>query len=140
MNLRELGDLNLLTALIWGEARGEPIEGKIAVGWTVRNRVNSPRWGKIYPDVILQPKQFSCFNLDDPNHHEVLLRLLPSRNANMIDPTYRECRWVANGVLGSWVSDLSGGSNHYHRWDCTPYWSRGETPVKRIGAHWFFKL
>ena len=33
-----------------------------AIGWTVRNRVLSPRYPNDYEAVILQPKQFSYFN------------------------------------------------------------------------------
>jgi len=141
MNLKEVGELNLLTALLWGEARGEPLEGKIGVAWVVRNRENKPGWwGVGYTNVMLKPQQFSCFNLGDPNYHGLLLRILPSRNANMQDPVYRECRWVAHGVLGNWVPDPTGEANHYHAWEITPYWAKGQRPTTRIGNHFFYKL
>ena len=63
-------DNNLLhlAKTIYGEARGENIETMLAVGWVVRNRLQAKRYGNSYKDVVLQPKQFSCWNKDDPNY------------------------------------------------------------------------
>lgn len=61
---------------VYGEARGEPDEGKIAVCSVVLNRedfgLQHPAWGKLYGGdtanvVILDPWQFSSFNSNDPN-------------------------------------------------------------------------
>jgi hypothetical protein len=61
---------------VYGEARGEPDEGKIAVCSVVLNRedfgLQHPAWGKLYGGdtanaVILDPWQFSSFNPTDPN-------------------------------------------------------------------------
>ena len=62
-------DTNLLhlAKTIYGEARGENIETMFAVGWVIRNRLKSGRHGNTYKDVVLQPKQFSCWNKNDPN-------------------------------------------------------------------------
>ena len=57
-----------LAKTIYGEARGESIETMLAVGWVIRNRLQSKRHGNTYKDVVLQPKQFSCWNKDDPNY------------------------------------------------------------------------
>ena len=140
MNLREIGDLNLLTALIWGEARGEPIEGKVGVAWVVRNRVMATRWGGTYPDVILQKKQFSCFNIEDPNHHKVLGAITPTRNGNWQNQVYRECRWVANGVLNDWIQDNVKGANHYHAKGISPYWTEGHLSIEEKGDHLFYRI
>lgn len=57
-----------LAKTIYGEARGESVETMLAVGWVIRNRLQLRRYGKTYKDVVLQPKQFSCWNKDDPNY------------------------------------------------------------------------
>ena len=57
-----------LAKTIYGEARGESIETMFAVGWVVRNRLQSGRHGSTYKDVVLQPKQFSCWNKGDLNY------------------------------------------------------------------------
>jgi len=140
MNLREVGDLNLLTALIWGEARGEPFDGMMAVAFVVRNRKADARWPDTWVDVILQTKQFSCFNLEDVNHHQVLRAILPSRNGNWQDPTWRECRFAAYGVMGNWRRDITSGANHYHTVQISPYWAHKQEICYRVGNHFFYKL
>ena len=32
-------DRDILARTLWGEARGEGLDGQIAVAWTIRNRV-----------------------------------------------------------------------------------------------------
>ena len=63
-------NINLLhlAKTIYGEARGESVETMLAVGWVIRNRLQAKRYGNSYKDVVLQPKQFSCWNKDDPNY------------------------------------------------------------------------
>ena len=57
-----------LAKTIYGEARGESVETMLAVGWVIRNRLQAKRYGDTYKDVVLQRKQFSCWNKDDPNY------------------------------------------------------------------------
>ena len=139
-DLRQAGRLNLLTGLIWGEARGEAIQGKLAVAWVVRNRVLDKRWPDTYEDVILQPWQFSCFNPGDANHHSVLRSLLPSWGWSDLD--WRECRYAAMGVISSWVQDMTKGANHYHAvaLDPAPKWADSGKVTGTIGGHIFYRL
>jgi len=66
-------DTNLLhlAKTIYGEARGESIETMFAVGWVIRNRLHVKRYGDTYKDVVLQPKQFSCWNKGNPNYRKI---------------------------------------------------------------------
>lgn len=68
-------DLLHLAKTIYGEARGESIETMLAVGWVIRNRLQAKRYGDTYKDVVLQPKQFSCWNEDDPNYKVIKGRI-----------------------------------------------------------------
>ena len=52
-------DRDLLAALIHAEARGEPYQGKVAVGAVVLNRVDDPRWPDTVEAVVLQSGQFA---------------------------------------------------------------------------------
>ena len=61
-------NLLYLAKTIYGEARGESIETMLVVGWVIRNRLQAKRYGSSYKDVVLQLKQFSCWNKDDPNY------------------------------------------------------------------------
>jgi spore germination cell wall hydrolase CwlJ-like protein len=113
------------------------MEGKLAVAWVVRNRVDDVRWPDTYEDVILQPWQFSCWNPGDPNHHGVLKALHASWN--FVDPAWRECRYAAMGVISSWVRDLTKGANHYNTLGCDPKWDDRMKLMVVIGHHEFFK-
>lgn len=142
MNLRELGPLNLLTALIWGESRGESFDGKCAVGFVVKNRTKDHRWPDTYEGVILQPKQFSCLNFNDPNYHEVLHAVLPSRNGNWQNIIWRECRISAYIVMNNWRVDPTKEANHYHgtQMEKFPHWAYKANETVRIGNHVFYKF
>ena len=52
-------DIDCLTQAIYHEARGESIEGQIAVGWVVLNRTLSARFPSTICEVIYQRHQFS---------------------------------------------------------------------------------
>jgi Cell Wall Hydrolase len=59
----------LAALCIWREARGTTLDAMTAIWWVIQNRANDPqgRWPKTIPGVILEPKQFSSFNSNDPN-------------------------------------------------------------------------
>jgi len=61
--------MNLLAHLVYGEARGEPYEGKVAVAAVVINRTTDSRFPQTIAGVIYQPGAFDAvsdgqFNLD----------------------------------------------------------------------------
>lgn len=53
-------DLNLLSHLVYGEARGEPYNGMVAVAATVMNRVADSRFPNSVSGVIYQPGAYTC--------------------------------------------------------------------------------
>jgi spore germination cell wall hydrolase CwlJ-like protein len=60
--LAEQDPVVLLAQCIWGEARGEEKQGKLAVGCVVRNRLRTRiGFGFTWNQVILQENAFSCF-------------------------------------------------------------------------------
>lgn len=133
MELSEYNDIDILTACLVGECAREPIGGKAAVAWVVRNRKRDPRWPNTYREVILQPKQFSCFNpgLFKPE-------IIQKRYEHL---WWKECRLIAYGVMADYVCDPTDSANHYHAtYIDIPDWAKGETPVTIIGKHIFYKL
>ena len=129
-------ELDLLECLIWGEARGESLDGRSAVAWVVRNRLVDPRWPNTWQSVILQPKQFSCFNPGDPNLDKMVVRYRLRR----VDMVWKSCRLIAFGVMHDWIPDNSRGANHYCHVDIVPRWAEGVEPIIRIGYHKFYRL
>ena len=53
-------DLNLLRHLVYGEARGEPYNGMVAVAATVMNRVSDSRFPNSIAGVIYQSGAYTC--------------------------------------------------------------------------------
>ena len=125
-------DLDTLARTLYGEARGELYGGKVAVACVVINRVKARSWyGDSVAAVCLKPYQFSCWNADDPNREKI-------EAATEDDDDFRECLDVATRALAGEFPDLTFGSRHYHTPGVTPKWSRGKTPIIKIGEHLFF--
>ena len=53
-------DLNLLSHLVYGEARGEPYNGMVAVAATVMNRVSDSRFPNSISGVVYQSGAYTC--------------------------------------------------------------------------------
>jgi len=126
-------DAETLARTLYGEARGEGIDGMIAVAWVVRNRFESGQWfaGKTVAETCLKPAQFSCWNADDPNA-DLIVSLYPDERA-------AQWSWFAAfGVLLGYWPDPTGGATHYHAIDVDPHWARGHTPIA-IGRHKFYR-
>ncbi len=129
----DLSDAELLTLVIYGEARGEPPVGKLAVAHVILNRVAHPCWwGDSIKSVILKPKQFSCFNSSDPNRG----LLLRATHTSYYDPSSLT---VAQLALAGHTTDPTDGATHYCALSCRPAWERDMEFVVRINRHRFFR-
>jgi N-acetylmuramoyl-L-alanine amidase len=135
---REL-EIDVLARTLWGEARGEPVEGIEAVTAVILNRVKIAQakggywWGKDIIGVCQKPYQFSCWNKSDPSY----LKLLAVTDKNI---HFATCLRIARRAVAGVLPDRTGGATHYHADYVSPYWSRGETPTVIIGRHIFYQL
>lgn len=134
-----IDDVDMLSRTIWGEARGETQQGREAVAWVARNRLTHPKNkdGKLYGGNINaicgKPRQFSCWNLDDPNRNKC-------DTVSLEDKTFRQCLVAALVVLDSPAHlDPTFGATHYMRIGTPTKWANGREPIVRIGHHEFFK-
>lgn len=119
---------------IYGEARGEPYEGKVAVAWVLLNRARRPRWwGQDLYSVCLKGHQFSCWNQDDPNRAAI-------KAASPGDPIMGACMRALLNVLDGCEPDPTGGSDHYCVISLTPSWAATHKPEAIIGRHKFYRL
>ena len=114
-------DLNLLSRIIYGEARGEPYEGQVAVGAVVLNRVRSSSFPNTIAGVIYQSGAFDAVSDGQINK-------TPNSTAKK----------AAQDALNGW--DPSKGAIYYfnpktatNKW----IWSRPMTVT--IGNHRFCK-
>lgn len=140
--IASLTDRDVCVATIFGEARGEPIEGKVAVACVLRNRVAAGRFGKGYREVALAPKQFSCWNADGSVNYESVLQAARQLQEGSPGPVLRECAWVFDGVRDGVLFDRSNAATHYATNAAIAAghvaWAKGLVPCAVIGNHSFF--
>lgn len=136
-------DTDYAVLTVFGEAAGEPIEGKIAVACIIRNRLHSGRWGTSYESVCLAPSQFSCWaSVGGDANYKRLMKLKAQMDGGfpINDPVFAETRWVVEGVVHGIVRDRVHQATHYFATSMPeiPKWARGQVPVDRIGGQVFF--
>ena len=137
-------DLLITARTIYGEARGEPISGQLAVASVIKNRASEAqvyrrRTGKSHPlfgDGTLAGAcqarwQFSCWNQSDPNRKKILA-------VGFNDPQFCKALSVAARVMGNLTTDKTHNSLHYHHHGISPRWITGKQPVAKIGQHLFY--
>ena len=82
-------DLYLLAKVVYGEARGEPYTGQVAVAAVVLNRVKSPDFPNTISGVVYQPWAFTCVNDGQINLSPNQSAINAARDAlNGWDPSY----------------------------------------------------
>lgn len=104
------------------EARGESLEGQVAVGEVIRNRAFKAR--RTFGEVCLAPWQFSAWN------DGYTLKKAYSRVSEQAYQRASEAWERSEGI--------NRGFTHYHNGSVSPKWSRGKQAVK-IGNHYFYK-
>lgn len=113
------GDLNLLSRLVYGEARGEVYKGQVAVAAVVLNRVKSSSFPNTVAGVIYQRGAFDVVG-------DGQINLTPNSTAKS----------AAQDALNGW--DPSNGALYYFNPNTATsswIWSRKTTVV--IGKHRF---
>jgi hypothetical protein len=129
--------LTVLAKTLWGEARGEGVKGMEAVAAVVLNRLRTGyRNRHAVDEVCLDPKQFSCWNSDDPN--------LPQLNRidQAPDADYRSAMAIATNAMNGLLTDPTFGARHYVATTLPlrlrPRWLLDKSPVVVIGRHEFY--
>ena len=117
-------DLYWLSHIISAESRGEPMEGKIAVGNVVLNRVASPDFPDTIYGVIFDPRWGGQFE--------------PVRNGTVYDEPTAESVQAAAACLSG--ANTAGDSLYFLAPQLTEnHWAmENRTYVTTIGVHWFY--
>lgn len=142
--LQSLSPAEILGLTIIGEARGEPIQGQVAVGSVIRNRLLSGDY-QSYHDVCLEPKQFSCWNINDPNR-SMLIELAEqlTNGQYVVDQYLKQCMFVATGIVDWKIIDNTRGATHYmtnHLFDSKIVsWAENAKNINIIGHQTFFNV
>ena len=105
-------ETDILARTIYGEARGESISGMEAVASVVLNRVAFAKrrgcfwWGNSIAEVCRAPKQFSCWNRNDPNYR-LICRVADT------DIVFCICKRIAGRAVAGLLEDKTNGATHY---------------------------
>lgn len=142
MDLNLLSNLEVLALTIYGEARGELIEGQVAVGCVIRNRVSNLR---NYKDVCFEKYQFSCWNQNDPNYSiltELAGKIVIGGILDIDNLALTQCHWVAQGIMNLFILDNTHGARNYMTTKLfvsgdVPQWARAMKTSAVIGNHSF---
>lgn len=114
-------DLDLLSRIIYAEARGEPYTGQVAVGAVVLNRIASSSFPNTMSGVIYQAGAFDAVS-------DGQINLTPNQTAIS----------AAKDALNGW--DPTYGCTFYFNPDtATSKWIWSKTQVVTIGKHIFCK-
>jgi hypothetical protein len=118
---------NCLATAVYFEARGETVEGQLAVARVVMNRAASGRYPPDWCSVVKQPAQFSFVR-----HGE-----FPYADTN--SASWQRAEAVAEIAANSIVPSVSNDVLWYHADYVAPTWRRSLTEVQQIGAHIFYR-
>ena len=147
VNLHSLTDREILFLTLIGETRGEPIEGQVAVGCVIRNSFHSNNTKyKTWADVCLEPKQFSCWNENDPNR-AMLVEIAEQMQFGKVpnDASAKQCRVIANAII-SWdfIDNVHGAKNYLtkalYNSDDKPSWAKNPKKVYEHGNQVFLVI
>lgn len=127
---------------IWAEAGAELIEGQVAVGCVLRNRLLLPkRFNDTWKEVCLDKWQFSCWipQGGEDNYRRLMTRCDAALKG--VNPWPAQALWIAQGIIANSIQDRVAGATHYYAsWmKKPPTWSVGVEPVTVIGVHRFYK-
>jgi N-acetylmuramoyl-L-alanine amidase len=112
-------DINLMANAVYGEARGEPYIGQVAVAAVIINRVADSRFPKTVSGVIFEPRAFTAVA-------DGQIYLTPNQQA----------RKAVMDALNGW--DPTGEAIYYFNPDtATSGWIWGRPQIKKIGKHIF---
>ena len=117
-----------LASAVYFEARGESLEGQLAVAEVVMNRAASGRYPSTLCGVVEQPWQFSFVNATGR---------IP--NANRDSAAWRRAVAIARIAQDGVTDQLSSDCLWYHADYVSPSWGRRLNRVTKIGLHIFYR-
>ena len=117
-------ELHCLAKNIYMEARGESLEGQIAVAQVTVNRVRNPAYHSTVCGVVYAYKQFSW--------------TLGKRKQVVDQKAWRAALDISRAVLTQSIPLPHFPATHFHTRQVKPYWAKTKTRVAVIGNHIFY--
>jgi len=122
-------EILVIALTLLGEARGEGFEGMAGVASVIQTRAIERK--QTPTQVCLAPKQFSFWNggVSEAQKQKLLA-----------NPQAKNALHLAKLVAQKKIPNVVNGANHYHTFQVSPKWSKGEQVVATIRNHKFYRL
>jgi hypothetical protein len=118
---------NCIAVAVYHEARGESLEGQLAVARVIMNRAASGKYPESWCGTVKQPWQFSFVR----NYQ------FPYTNTN--SDSWRKALGVTRLAIANAYPSLSDDVLWYHADYVAPSWGRRLSRVEKIGTHIFYR-
>jgi hypothetical protein len=122
-------EANCLATAVYFEARGEAIEGQLAVARVVMNRAASGKYPSTWCATVKQPWQFSFVNPHSGQFPAI----------DTASYAWARAQGVARIAMTNVVPSLPTDVLWYHANYVAPSWGHRLTRVSQIGAHIFYR-
>jgi len=142
--LAALTDSQAVAMTIWAEARAELVEGEIAVGCVIRNRLLRPRrfsneWkGVVHQRNAKGTYEFSCWMPSGgaKNYNQLMAVCEAALAGERLWPVQQQ--WIAEGIIAGYIEDRVAGADHYYAdYIPAPSWWPKMIETAHIGVHIF---
>ena len=118
-----------MAVAVYFEARGESLEGQLAVARVIMNRAASGKYPPSWCGTVKQPWQFSFVNPRTGQY--------PAVNVN--SAAWRKAQAITRLAIANVVPSLSNDVLWYHADYVAPSWGRRLSFVSKIGTHIFYR-
>jgi hypothetical protein len=118
-----------IAVAIYHEARGESLDGQLAVARVIMNRAASGKYPGSWCGVVKQPWQFSFVNPRTGNYPAV----------SEASAAWRKAQAITRLAISNAVPSLSNDVLWYHADYVAPSWGRRLSFVQKIGTHIFYR-
>ena len=118
---------NCIAVAVYHEARGESLEGQLAVARVIMNRAASGKYPPSWCETVKQPWQFS------------FVRNYQFPYTDKESAAWRKAVAITRIATNNVVSSLPGDVLWYHADYVAPSWGRRLSRVDKIGTHIFYR-
>ncbi|MGI8931893.1 MAG: cell wall hydrolase [Sphingomicrobium sp.] len=120
-------ETNCIAVAVYHEARGESLEGQLAVARVIMNRAASGKYPPTWCGTVKQPWQFS------------FVRNYKFPYTDQDSAAWRKALAITRLAINNTVPSLSNDVLWYHADYVSPSWGRRLTYVNKIGTHIFYR-
>jgi N-acetylmuramoyl-L-alanine amidase len=118
-----INEILCLSAIMFGEARGENDIGKVAVAFTAINRKADPSYPKDICQVMKQPYQYEFLSKYGMPSKQEIAYLMP----------------LAEAILNGKINDPTRGAKFFHtKQIAKPIWAKQKEIKVALGNHIFY--